>query len=134
MRLKKGDTFELKFVLNQRDVETFANVTGDMNPIHLDEKYAANTRFRKPIVHGFLAGSVFSKVLGTLFPGEGTIYLHQELDFRRPIRVAEDYVACFEVIDTDSEKHIAEIWCQILDSETRSCLDGVARVLNLDRI
>ncbi|MFO7257209.1 MAG: MaoC family dehydratase [Bacteroidota bacterium] len=80
-----------------RQMSRFAEVTGDVNPVHLDPAYAATTPFRKPILHGFLSASVFSKVFGTIFPGHGTIYVSQEMSFKRPMYPGERYTATFTI-------------------------------------
>ncbi|MFL5730355.1 MAG: MaoC family dehydratase, partial [Cytophagaceae bacterium] len=73
--IEQGQVYTESFSFTQEEVVRFAELTGDHNPIHLDPAYAANTLFKKPIMHGILGASVFSKVLGMQFPGEGTIYL-----------------------------------------------------------
>ena len=95
--LKVGDKYEYEFSYTQQDVELFARVTGDNNPIHIDAEFAKMTPFGRPIMHGFLSGAVFSKVFGTLFPGQGTIYMSQEMKFRAPMFVDTKYKALFEV-------------------------------------
>ena len=65
--MRLGETYKTIFSYSQNDVQKFAEVTGDINPIHLDEKYASKTIFKKPIIHGFLSGSIFSKILGYTF-------------------------------------------------------------------
>jgi len=70
-----------EFQFSQKEVEQFAEVTGDKKHVHLNAEYASTTMFKKPIMHGMLSASLFSKVFGTLFPGEGTIYLKQSLNF-----------------------------------------------------
>jgi len=128
--IKAGDTFVEKLFFKQEDVIKFAEVTGDCNPIHLDEEYAAKTFFKRPIVHGFLSGAVFSKVFGTQFPGEGTIYLYQEMKFLAPVFVNEQYIARFEVMEVNTEKHLGVIKC-ILETESgQVCIDGMARLKN----
>ena len=72
-----GKKWEHSFLFTQEDVDTFAQVTGDTNPIHLDEEYASKSIFKKRVVHGALSNSIFSKVFGTITPGKGTIYLSQ---------------------------------------------------------
>ena len=72
-----GSEYRYSFSISQADVLNFAHASGDFNPILLDDEFAKTTIFKKKIVHGFLGGSVFSKVFGTLFPGSGTIYLKQ---------------------------------------------------------
>lgn len=131
--IRPGDTYEHRFRFSQDQVVHFADVTGDHNAVHLDADYASQTRFGRPIIHGFLAGSVFSKVFGTLFPGEGTIYLRQEMDFRRPMFVEEDYVARFEVREVKPDKHIGVIDCTIQNAADKTCLSGTAVLLHAER-
>ena len=125
-----GEVFEHTFSFSQQDVIKFSEVTGDNNPVHLDANYAAQTPFKKPIMHGFLSGSIFSKVFGTIFPGEGTIYLMQQLVFKRPMFVDQSYTAIFSIAEVDSEKCIMLIQCKITDADHKICLDGEARLLN----
>jgi acyl dehydratase len=73
--IEKDQTYSHDFRFSQDEVNRFAEVTGDKNPVHTDADYAAKTMFKRPIMHGMLSASLFSKVFGTLFPGEGTIYL-----------------------------------------------------------
>jgi acyl dehydratase len=126
--VKQGDVYKHGVKFTQADVVKFAEVTGDFNPIHIDAEYAAKTMFKKPIVHGFLSGAVFSKVFGTLFPGEGTIYLSQEMKFLAPIFVEEQYEARFEVMEVNTEKHIGIVNCSLVNSEGAPCITGVARL------
>lgn len=125
-----GEAFEHEFRFSQADVILFSGVTGDRNPIHLDDAYAATTQFKKPIMHGFLSASIFSKVFGTIFPGEGTIYLSQNLIFKRPMFVDQVYHAKFLISSVDFEKSIFHIQSKVLDSSDKVCLDGYASLLN----
>lgn len=99
MDLKEKDTFEYQFSFSQKEVNEFAKVTGDENPIHIDEEAARESIFKRPIIHGFLSGSVFSKVFGIIWPGNGTIYLSQTMNFIRPMFTGEKYTAKFEVTE-----------------------------------
>jgi len=128
-----GDTFEHTFSFSQEDVVLFAKVTGDNNPVHLDAAYAANTIFKRPIIHGMLGATVFSKVFGTMFPGEGTIYLNQNLQFLRPMLVDTSYTAQFEVIDIDREKHRATITTIVLNEEGKKVVDGSAILMHSEK-
>ncbi|HNS30420.1 MAG TPA: MaoC family dehydratase [Tenuifilaceae bacterium] len=128
--IKQGDTYSHKVKFTQADVVKFAEVTGDFNPIHLDSEYAAKTIFKKPIVHGFLSGAVFSKVFGTLFPGEGTIYLSQEMKFLAPVFVEEQYEARFEVTEVNTEKHVGLVNCSLVNSQGAPAIVGVAKLKN----
>lgn len=128
--LKVGDKYTHIFSFLQEDVIAFANVTGDNNPVHLDEDYAAATMFKKPIMHGMLGASIFSKVFGTLFPGEGTIYLNQNIQFTRPMYAGEQYEAQFEIIEIDSEKHRAKITTSIVNQESKTVIVGDATLMH----
>lgn len=125
-----GEQFQHSFRFTQADVKKFAEVTGDVNPVHLDEQYAATTPFKKPILHGFLSGSVFSKVFGTIFPGEGSIYLSQNMTFKRPMYVEQEYVAAFTITEADSSKGTLTIGGKITDSNGKICLEGEGKLMN----
>lgn len=128
-----GDTFEHHFSFSQEDVVLFAKVTGDNNPVHLDEEYAANTIFKRPIIHGMLGATVFSKVFGTMFPGEGTIYLNQNLQFLKPMLVNVEYTAQFEVVEIDREKHRATIKTIVINDEGKKVVDGSAILMHTEK-
>ena len=89
-KIKQGDTYELATRFTQAQVDAFAACSLDNNPIHINPEYAAKTPFGRPIVHGFFAGAVFSRVFGTMWPGEGTIYMSQQMSFRAPVFVEKD--------------------------------------------
>lgn len=135
MTIEQGTTYTHEFSFTQDDVIRFADVTGDKNPVHLDADYAAKTMFKKPIMHGFLGGSVFSKVFGTLFPGEGTIYLKQSMSFMRPMLVNTSYEVRMTVRDVNKEKHRANVETNIVDKATGDVvISGEATVMNVTRI
>jgi 3-hydroxybutyryl-CoA dehydratase len=127
-RITVGDTFEYPFSFVQKDVIKFAEASGDFNPIHLDEEFAKNSIFRKTIIHGFLGGSVFSKVFGTIFPGNGTIYLKQDLSFYKPMFTNQNYKATFEIIDSDVSKNRAVVKTIILDDLNEIVIKGEALI------
>ncbi|PID94685.1 MAG: dehydrogenase [Bacteroidales bacterium] len=124
--LKLGDKYTHKFSYTQEDVELFAKVTGDNNPIHVDAEFAKNTPFGRPIMHGFLSSAVFSTVFGTLFPGQGTIYMSQEMKFKAPMFVDTEYIAEFEVINHNAEKHSGIISCKVVDPDGKVAITGEA--------
>jgi|ERR1017187_4121074 acyl dehydratase len=133
--IEKGQVYKYAFSFTQKDVENFAKVTGDNNPIHLDNAYAAQTVFKKPIMHGFLGGSIFSKVFGTLFPGEGTIYMKQSMAFTKPMFVDTKYEAVFTVTEVIKEKHRAIVETIIQEAETgEATIKGEATVMNAGKI
>lgn len=126
--IRVGDKYEHDVTFTQEQVNTFAEITGDRNPIHIDAAYAATTPFGRPIVHGFLSGAVFSKVFGVLFPGPGTVYMSQEMRFTGPVFVDEPYKAVFEVIDVNTDKHNGTVKCSLLNSEGKECITGQAKL------
>jgi len=128
--IKVGDTYTYDVQFNQSDVNTFAQITGDNNPIHLDAAFAAKTVFGKPIVHGFFSASVFSMVFGTKFPGEGTIYLYQDMKFLAPVFVDQPYKAKFEVLEVNPEKHIGVVKSILEDENGKVVIEGSAKLKN----
>lgn len=132
-RLEVGDTYEEAVRFTQANVDKFAEISGDNNPIHIDAGYAAKTPFGKPIVHGFFAGAVFSKVFGTQWPGEGTIYLFQEMLFKTPVFVEQDYLAKFEVVEVDEAKHKGIVRCILENPDGKIAITGQAKLLHATR-
>jgi acyl dehydratase len=133
--IETGTNYTHTFRFTQKEVELFAQVTGDKNPVHLDADYAAKTMFKRPIMHGFLGGSVFSKIFGTLFPGEGTIYLKQSMAFMRPMFVDTDYEVRMNVKEVNKEKHRATVETVIVDKATGDVvINGEATVMNVEKI
>jgi acyl dehydratase len=132
-KLHLNQTFSTDFSFSQQDVADFARVTGDNNPVHLDEDFASKTIFKTRIMHGMLGACVFSKVFGTMFPGEGTIYLSQSVNFLKPMYVDTKYNADFEVLEI-LEKNRARISTSILSQEGKKVVVGEAVVMNLEKI
>lgn len=130
MIIQLGSEYNLDFSFNQEDVITYSAITGDANPLHLDEEYATTTIFKKPIIHGILGASVFSKVLGTLFPGDGTIYISQSLRFIKPMYVNVSYKASFVVVDLIKDSGKALIITSILNEEGELVTTGEAWIKN----
>lgn len=128
--IQVGDTYSLEYQFSQQQVNAFCEVTGDNNPVHYDADYAATTPFKVPIIHGFLGGSVFSRVFGTMFPGEGTIYLKQEMNFLRPMYVDTLYNARFEVLEVIAEKNRIRVSTKVSNAEGKETISGEAIVQN----
>jgi acyl dehydratase len=130
-----NDTHRYQFRFSQAEVEAFARVTGDNNPLHLDPGFAAQTPFKRPIIHGMLGASVFTKVLGTEFPGYGSVYLAQTLEFLRPMFVDVDYEATFTVQTIDPGKHTATILGEIRDLITgKVTIRGIATLMHREKL
>lgn len=133
--MEEGQVYTEVFSFIQEDVNRFAQITGDHNPIHLDASYAAGTMFGKPIIHGILGASVLSKILGMHFPGEGTIYLSQQVSFKRPMYVDTEYQAVLTVKEIVKDKHQARIETKIVDKVSgKTNLIGEACIMNKTKI
>jgi 3-hydroxybutyryl-CoA dehydratase len=102
--LEVGQSAELKRTVAEGDLAAFAEVTGDDNPLHLDEAYAAQTPFKGRIAHGMLSAGYISAVLGTKLPGPGAVYVSQSLSFRRPVRIGDEVTAEAKVAVIDAAR------------------------------
>lgn len=114
--------------ITAEDVEHFAELSGDVNPVHLDDAFAAGTLFKKRIAHGFLTGSLISTVLGTKLPGPGCIYLSQDLKFVAPVYLGDEVTATVSILGLDAKKRRAILNC-ICSVDGKAVLTGVAEVM-----
>jgi 3-hydroxybutyryl-CoA dehydratase len=114
MGFQIGDRASLSKTITDADVRMFAELTLDTNPLHLDDDYAATTRFGRRVVHGMFSTSLISAVLGTALPGAGAIYLSQTIKFIGPVFVGDTVTAHVEVHSLAENKPIAtfKTWCQ----------------------
>ncbi len=125
---KEGDAFSFERFISADDVKRFADVVGDSNPVHLDEKFASATSFKKRIVHGAFLAGLISKVLGMDFPGEGTIYISQISTFKRPVFVDSNVRVEVKVTQVIAEKRRLILDTTISNAEGKPCLTGTAEV------
>lgn len=109
MTIIEGQRYCVSIKVDNTLVESFAGVSGDNNPVHLDSLFAATTSFGRPIAHGMLFGALISGALATHLPGPGTIYLAQTLQFRQPVYVGEEVTLELEVMSVRTDKPIAVI-------------------------
>lgn len=121
-----GQSASLKKVFGTDEVKAFAELSLDKNPIHLDETYAEQSRFGNRIVHGFFVGSLISAVFGTMLPGEGAIYLHQEMNFRKPVFHGEEITATVVVTNIKKEKSILYFDTKCENGRGEVVIDGNA--------
>jgi acyl dehydratase len=121
-----GEQASITKRIEQKDVETFGHITGDYNPAHFDEAYAATTMFKKRIAHGMLIGSLFSPVLASKLPGPGVIYVSQSLKFTRPVYFGDEITATVTVSEIDVEKNRVTLLCEAKNQEDTLVIKGEA--------
>ena len=134
MKLKIGDNYKEDFIITQEMVNRFAELSGDKNPLHIDKKFAAKTRFKKPIVHGLFSVTSFGKVMGTKFPGPGSIHVAQNLSFKRPLYPDTKYYVYIELIRIVKEKHFGVFKTQIYDPNNKLIVDGTGTALHEEKL
>ena len=123
-----GDQFRWERHISADDVQRFAEIVGDLNPIHLDAKFAANSFFKQRIVHGVFLAGLISKVLGMDFPGQGTVYISQNFVFKRPVYVDTKVSVEIKVTQVIKEKRRLVLDTNILNSDGKVCVAGSATV------
>jgi phosphate acetyltransferase len=124
-----GQAARLVRTLTLADIQAFAAVSGDTNPAHLDPTYASATLFHGVIGHGMWGGSLISSLLGTVFPGPGTIYLEQNLHFSRPVRIGDTLNVTVTCITKQDDKKTVELDCLLVNQKGERVLYGVAKVM-----
>jgi 3-hydroxybutyryl-CoA dehydratase len=115
-------------VVTGSDIETFAELSGDNNPVHLDADFAAKSPFKARIAHGMLTASFISTILGTKLPGYGCIYLSQTLRFKAPVRIGDKVRASARIASLDRDKRRAALDCSVSVGD-KVVLEGEALVL-----
>ena len=130
MRFKTGDTAEITKTIEQADIDAFANVTGDHNPVHVDEEFAKTTRFGRRIAHGMLTASLISAVLANKLPGEGSVYLGQTLQFVAPVFAGDEITARVIVTEVREDKPIVKLETICLNQRGDVVVRGEATVLS----
>lgn len=118
--------------ISERDVATFAEISGDKNPLHLDDKFAKATRFGACIAHGALTFGVISAVLGTLLPGPGTVYLAQSLKFLRPVYFDDTITATVEITGIRPGEGIITLKTDCVNQRGEKVAEGEATVFHED--
>lgn len=124
-----GQSARLMRTLTVEDIQAFAAVSGDTNPAHLDPEYANDTLFHGVIAHGMWGGALISALLGTEFPGPGTIYLQQDLHFTKPVRIGDTLTVTVTVTAKDDAKKRVDLDCLVINQQAERVLYGTARVL-----
>jgi len=107
------------------DIKAFADISGDRNPVHLDESYAEGSRYKKRIAHGLLSASYFSAIFGTKLPGAGCVYVSQNLSFRRPVYIDDTVTATVTKVDIEQRRIFFDTICTV---NKKKVITGVAEI------
>lgn len=121
-----GERASLAKTVSDEDVHSLAKVTGDFNPLHLDEEYARTTRFGRRIVHGVFSGGLISAVLGNKLPGAGSIYLSQQIEFLAPVYIGDTITATVEVVSWRPDKRIITLKTDVHNQDSKQVVTGQA--------
>ncbi len=127
--LRVGDRASLTKTFSEQDVVAFSQISGDRNPLHLDEDFARRTRFGHRVAHGMLTAGLISAVLGTQLPGVGCIYISQTLKFRSPVYIGDKITAIVEVTAVSDDKSIVTLLTTCKNQADRIVLEGEAVML-----
>lgn len=128
-QLRVGQVHETNVTITEEMIERFAQATGDHNPIHVDEDYAKGTIFKARVAHGMLQAGILSGVLGTRFPGVGTIYLSQTLKFLKPVFIGDHITFRLKVVELLKEKNRIRLETVCFNQKGEITLTGDALVM-----
>lgn len=124
-----GQTARYSKQISEQDIQLFAAVSGDVNPVHLDEAFAAATQFKGRIAHGMLTGALVSAALAMELPGPGTIYLGQSLRFRLPVRIDDTITIALEVTEKNDRRRQLTLDCKAYNQHEKLVASGSAEVM-----
>jgi acyl dehydratase len=127
--IKIGLEHKFTEAITESILDRFANLSGDHNPLHMDENYAKNTQFKKRVCHGMLLASFFSKLVGMNIPGRNALYFSQTLNFQNPCFVGDTVTVHGQVIDKSDSTKILTIKTSVHNQEGICLIDGIAKVM-----
>ncbi len=123
-----GDTTTYTRLITNREVEAFAAISGDHNPLHLDPEYAATTAFGECIAHGMLTGALISASIAMQLPGPGSVYLSQNIQFRSPVMLGDTLTVTLTVTDKHAKRPWVTLQCEVANQEGKAVAKGEAQV------
>lgn len=126
--IRVGQVFSFEVLVDKPSARSFAKLTGDKNPLHLDDSYAQKTEFGEPIAQGMLLGSFFSTLVGMLCPGKNALYLSQDLRFRNPLKFGQMVIVAGVVSAKYDTAKIMDIKTTVKDKHGTIIVDGLAKV------
>lgn len=127
--IQAGDKASLAKTVTEWDIYSFAGITGDFNPVHVNAEFAKGTMFKERIAHGMLSAGFISAVLGTELPGINTIYLSQELSFKAPVKIGDTVTATVEVLEKIEGKNRLVLRTTVTNQDGKVVTDGKAVVM-----
>jgi acyl dehydratase len=127
-KIKIGQIFSFDHAISKEDIRCFARISGDNNRLHLDTEFAEKSRFKNNIVHGMLAGSLFSRLIGMYCPGEDGIYLSQSLNFKEPIFPDDELTVRGEIIEKSESTRIITLNTKII-KDKKVAIEGIAKAI-----
>ncbi len=125
--IELGMTVSYAQTITDADIKLFSAVSGDNNPVHMSDEYAESSRFKKRIAHGLISASFFSALFGTRLPGEGCVYVSQNLDFKRSVYIGDTVTASVEVTGVDAEKRRV-FFNTVCKVKNKTVIDGTAEI------
>jgi acyl dehydratase len=131
-QIEIGTSKEFQITITDSMVNDFAKISGDFNPLHVDEKYAKSTKFGKRLVHGMLLASFLSQMVGMYLPGKNALYSSQTLEFHNPCFVGNEISVISKVIDKSQSTKIIKIESKISSDENKLLLYGIGRIVVRD--
>tara|TARA_B100001057_G_scaffold430512_1_gene457297 strand:+ start:108 stop:602 length:495 start_codon:yes stop_codon:yes gene_type:complete len=123
-----GDTASYTRLITNQEVEAFAAISGDHNPLHLDPEYAATTAFGECIAHGMLTGALISAAIAMQLPGPGSVYLSQSIQFRAPVLLGDTLTVTLEVTGKHGKQPWVTLGCKVENQEGKGVARGEAQV------
>ena len=123
----KQESFIIK--ITESMVEKFSNLSGDLNPLHMDNEFAESSSFNKRIVHGMLLASFFSQLIGMKLPGKNALYFSQTLNFRSPCYIDDEIEVVGEVIEKSDSTQIITLSTTIFNKSKTCLIDGIAKII-----
>ena len=126
--LEVGQQASLERTVEERDIQLFAAVSGDNNPVHLDAAFAAETMFKERIAHGMFSGALISAAVACQLPGPGTIYLGQQMSFQKPVKIGDTLTVRLEILEK-LPKFRVRIATRVFNQNEELVVDGEAEIL-----
>lgn len=123
-----GEEATLTKIISDEDIKTFARISGDENPVHVNDEYAKGTMFGGRIAHGILVAGLISAVLGTVLPGPGSIYMSQQIRFLAPVRPGDQVTARAKVLEWDQDKGRVTLLTEVTNQDGVTVIKGEARL------